>query len=89
MFALGAGMDIGERNQAAVKEQLTLIASSCVPPTSVEAPGRTMRVFAKQGMVNVHVAGGKPETLLAETAPAARPTALRSSANLKVAGASA
>jgi chemotaxis protein CheD len=90
MFALGAGMDIGERNQAAVKEQLTehriKLCASAVGGSS----GRTLRVFAKEGLVSVHVAGGKPETLLGTAgAGASSREPLRASANLRVAGAGA
>jgi chemotaxis protein CheD len=90
MFALGAGMDIGERNQAAVKEQLTLHRIKLRASNVGGSSGRTMRVFAKTGTVKAHVAGGKPETLLGgDGAGGAARAALRPSANLEVAGAGA
>jgi chemotaxis protein CheD len=90
MFALGAGMDIGERNQAAVKEQLAALRITLRAADVGGSSGRTMRVFAKAGTVNAHIAGGKPETLLGGGAGASAARAgVRSPANLRVAGAGA
>jgi chemotaxis protein CheD len=64
MFALGAGMDIGARNEAAVRDALSEHRLRVRAAATGGNSGRTMRVFPGEGTVNVHVAGGAPETLL-------------------------
>jgi chemotaxis protein CheD len=64
MFALGAGMDIGARNEAAVRGALSEVHVRVKAATTGGNSGRTMRVIAGECTVNVHIAGGQPETLL-------------------------
>jgi chemotaxis protein CheD len=64
MFALGNGLDIGSRNEAAVREALK---SARLPIRGAETggnSGRTIKVAPAEGTVNVHQAGGKPVELL-------------------------
>jgi chemotaxis protein CheD len=64
MFALGAGMDIGTRNEAAVRDALSQHRLRVRAAATGGNNGRTMRVFPGEGAVNVHAAGAAPETLL-------------------------
>ena len=90
MFALGAGMDIGARNEAAVKAQLSRHRIRLRASATGGSSGRTMRVFAKQGLVNVHEAGGKPVALFGgEGQGAGARTSARARTALRVAGAEA
>jgi chemotaxis protein CheD len=85
MFALGAGLDIGSRNEAAVRDALK---SMRLPVRGAETggnSGRTIKVAPEQGIVNVHQAGGKPVELLGPKAR--REALLRPSVAFGVAGA--
>jgi chemotaxis protein CheD len=64
MFALGAGMDIGSRNEAAVRSALSGVHIRVKAAATGGNSGRTMKVLAGNCSVNVHAAGGQPETLL-------------------------
>lgn len=76
MFAMGAGLDIGARNEAAVREALSRVRLSVRVAETGGNSGRTVRVFVADGTVNVHQAGGKPVTILGPgvARPAARRT---------------
>jgi chemotaxis protein CheD len=65
MFALGAGLDIGARNDAAVRAKLADARIRIATTETGGGSGRTMRVAVGAGSVSVHVAGGKPEVVLA------------------------
>jgi chemotaxis protein CheD len=89
MFALGGGMDIGTRNEAAVREALSHHRLRVKAHATGGSNGRTMRVFADGGTVHVHVAGSTPETLLGGAgAPSPRSSRL-GSAGVRIAGAGA
>ena len=60
MFALGAGLDIGARNEAAVRAALSQHRLRIAAAETGGSSGRTMRVAVGAGTVSVHVAGGKP-----------------------------
>ena len=64
MFALGAGLDIGARNEAAVRAALSAHQLRVRVAETGGNSGRTVRVYADQGIVDVHKAGGKPVTIL-------------------------
>jgi chemotaxis protein CheD len=64
MFALGAGLDIGARNEAAVREALAEHQLRIAAAETGGSSGRTMRVAVGAGTVSVRVAGGKPVTVL-------------------------
>jgi chemotaxis protein CheD len=68
MFALGAGMDIGARNEAAVREALGAHRLRVRAAATGGNSGRTMRVVGSS--VNVHEAGSKPVTLFGDGAQA-------------------
>ena len=89
MFALGAGMDIGARNEAAVREALGSHRVRVRAAATGGNCGRTMRVSGDT--VTVHEAGSKPETLFGD-GPAgsggARAGSLRTG-RIRVAGAEA
>jgi chemotaxis protein CheD len=60
MFALGAGLDIGARNDAAVRAALAQHRIRIAVTETGGSSGRTMRVAVGAATVSVHVAGGKP-----------------------------
>ncbi len=64
MFALGAGLDIGARNDAAVREGLRAAGLSLRVAETGGNSGRTVRVYSGEGIVTVHTAGGQPVTIL-------------------------
>ena len=79
MFALGAGLDIGARNDAAVRAALAAQRIRIARRETGGSSGRTMRVTVGAGSVSVHVAGGKPVMVLGpglrgSSAPVARAT---------------
>jgi chemotaxis protein CheD len=88
MFALGAGMDIGARNEAAVREALSSHRLRVRAAATGGNSGRTMRVLAGEGTVNVHEAGAKPVMLFAAAPGAGRAEAIGAS-RLRIAGAQA
>ena len=64
MFALGAGLDIGARNDAAVRAALGTQRIRIVATETGGNSGRTMRIAVGKGTVSVHVAGGKPVNIV-------------------------
>jgi chemotaxis protein CheD len=64
MFALGAGLDIGARNIAAVRAALSSVGLSVRAAETGGSSGRTVRVHSDGGIVTVHTAGGEPVTIL-------------------------
>jgi len=89
MFALGAGMDIGARNEAAVRDGLSKHRVKVRAAATGGSSGRTMRVLAGEGTVNVHEAGSKPVVLFGQGAGGAgRPSAVGAS-RMRAAGAGA
>ena len=64
MFALGTGLDIGARNDAAVRAGLKSIGLSVRAAETGGNSGRTVRVYSSDGIVKVHTAGGQPVTIL-------------------------
>jgi len=89
MFALGGGMDIGTRNEAAIREALSQHRLRVKAAATGGSNGRTMRVTASNGTVNVHVAGATPETLLGGAGSASARSTRLGPAGLGIAGASA
>jgi chemotaxis protein CheD len=73
MFALGAGMDIGSRNEAAVRSALSDVRVRVKAAATGGSSGRTMKVIAGECSVNVHAAGGQPEILLGNGAAGGAP----------------
>jgi chemotaxis protein CheD len=82
MFAMGGGLDIGARNDAAVREALHQRGLRVRAAETGGSSGRTVRVHVADGTVLVHQAGGKPVAVLGSGAGsgAARSSAARSSA---------
>ncbi len=64
MFAMGAGLDIGARNDAAVRAALSAVGLSVRAAETGGSSGRTVRVYSDEGAVKVHTAGGQPFTIL-------------------------
>jgi chemotaxis protein CheD len=94
MFALGAGLDIGARNEAAVRQALAQQRLRVTVADTGGSSGRTMRVGVGGGTVSVHVAGGKPVTVLgggarAASAATSRTPARQSRVGFGIAGAGA
>ncbi len=87
MFALGAGMDIGARNEAAVRDALTQHRVKVHAAATGGSCGRTMKVSAADGTVNVHEAGSKPVALVGARPGSGRLGAARER-RLRVLGAS-
>ena len=66
MFALGGtGLDVGPRNEAAVREQLEALRISVVAAETGGSRGRTIRVDVETGRVTAREAGGIEEELFA------------------------
>lgn len=63
MFA-NSGMEIGARNDAAVREALTAAGISVVAAATGGSVGRTIRVHVETGSVSLREAGGQEVTLL-------------------------
>jgi chemotaxis protein CheD len=89
MFALGAGMDIGARNEAAVREALSQHRVKVRAAATGGNSGRTMRVFGTDGTVNVHEAGSKPTTLFGDGAAAPGRSGSVGASRMRIAGAGA
>ena len=64
MFAMGAGLDIGARNNEAVRETLRAHGLGVRAAETGGNSGRTVRVYVDEAIVMVHQAGGKPVTIL-------------------------
>lgn len=66
MFALGdKGLDVGPRNEAAVREQLKALRISVVAAETGGSRGRTIRVDVETGRVTSREAGGVEAELFA------------------------
>jgi chemotaxis protein CheD len=63
MFEMAGGMDIGSRNDAAVRSALKLARVPVRAATTGGNQGRTVRVIPGQSVVTVKVAGGETVTL--------------------------
>jgi chemotaxis protein CheD len=71
MFEMSGGLDIGSRNEAAVRAAL---AKARIPLTAAKTggnTGRTVKVSVGELLVTVRSAGEKPETLLEGRTPRA------------------
>lgn len=64
MFEMAGGLDIGARNEKAVRSALTSARVQIRAATTGGNQGRTVRVIAGDSIVTVKVAGGEPLTLL-------------------------
>lgn len=64
MFALSGGLDIGGRNEAAVREALGHVGMGISATATGGTRGRTVRVTVGTGEVKVQEAGGENVTLL-------------------------
>lgn len=80
MFELGSELDIGARNEAAVRSALSRVRISVVAAATGGNRGRTVKVLPGEGSVTVREAGGETVTLLKGTRtnttgqrPASRP----------------
>jgi chemotaxis protein CheD len=65
MFELGSELDIGARNEAAVRSALSRAHISVVAAATGGNRGRTVKVIPGEGTVTVREAGGETVTLLA------------------------
>jgi chemotaxis protein CheD len=65
MFELGSELDIGARNEAAVRSALSRARISVVAAATGGNRGRTVKVRPSEGTVTVREAGGETVTLLA------------------------
>ncbi len=63
MFELGSELDIGARNEAAVREALAHAHINVAAAATGGNRGRTVKVLAGQGTVSVREAGGETVTL--------------------------
>jgi chemotaxis protein CheD len=69
MFAVSsASLEVGQRNEAAVREQLVRHRIPVVAAATGGSKGRTIRVDVSSAAVTVREAGGKDEELLAGSA---------------------
>lgn len=64
MFELGSDLDIGARNEAAVRSALSLERINVVAAATGGNRGRTVKVTPSEGTVTVREAGGETVTLL-------------------------
>jgi chemotaxis protein CheD len=64
MFELGNELDIGARNELAVREALARARVAVAAAATGGKRGRTVRVLAREGTVTVKEAGGATVTLL-------------------------
>ena len=63
MFSMGAGMEIGARNEAAVRAELQRAGIPVTATATAGSVGRTVRVHVATGNVTVREAGSKEVTL--------------------------
>ena len=63
MFEMAGGLDIGSRNEKAVRNALTIARVQVRAATTGGNQGRTVRVIAGESLVTVKVAGGQTVTL--------------------------
>ncbi len=75
MFALGSGMDIGARNDAAVRSALERRQIKVRASETGGSRGRTVRVQVGAGTIHVQEAGGEKIALVGERGRATRPAA--------------
>jgi chemotaxis protein CheD len=74
MFALEGSLDVGSRNEDAVRAALADAGVAITAAHTGGRQGRTLRVHAGRGRVTIRSAGGKPVVLLAAPTEApARP----------------
>jgi chemotaxis protein CheD len=74
MFALEGTMDVGSRNEEAVRAALVDAGVTIAAAHTGGRQGRTLRVYAGRGRVTIRSASGKPVVLLAApAAPDGRP----------------
>ncbi len=69
MFDMSGGLDIGARNEQAVREALSRAKVPLRAGETGGSRGRTIRVCVGEGTVTVRVAGQPAETLLEGSAP--------------------
>lgn len=73
MFALEGSLDVGSRNEEAVRAALAAAGVTVAAAHTGGRQGRTLRVHTGRGRVTIRSAGGKPVVLLAApTAPSGR-----------------
>ena len=75
MFEMSGGLDIGARNEAAVRAELS---KARIPVTAAQtggSSGRTVKIAVGELQVTVRVAGQPAETMLEGRAPGAAATA--------------
>jgi chemotaxis protein CheD len=72
MFELGSELDIGARNEAAVRSALSRERISVVAAATGGNRGRTVKVSPGEGTVTVREAGGETVTLLDGAKPTRR-----------------
>jgi chemotaxis protein CheD len=89
MFEMSAGLDIGARNEAAVRAALARARVSVKAVQTGGNQGRTVKVAVGEGLVTVRVAGEAEVTLLEGRSSAGngRPPAERVSAVARLSGA--
>ena len=63
MFSMSAGMEIGARNEAAVRAELRRAGIPVTATATAGSMGRTVRVHVATGHVTVREAGSNEETL--------------------------
>jgi chemotaxis protein CheD len=63
MFTMGTGMEIGARNEAAVRAELQRAGIPVTATATAGSVGRTVRVHVATGNVTVREAGSKEATL--------------------------
>lgn len=66
MFASAAKLEVGQRNESAVRGELKRLRIPVVATSTGGSRGRTIRVDSSAGTVTVRVAGGADETLVPE-----------------------
>lgn len=76
MFELGSELDIGARNEAAVRSALAHARIGVAAAATGGNRGRTVKVAADGATVSVREAGGETVTLMGTAASAARPYAV-------------
>jgi chemotaxis protein CheD len=72
MFSIGATMDVGSRNEAAVRDALKIARIPIVAASTSGSTGRTIRVHPADGLVTVKAAGAKDEPLFGGATASAR-----------------
>jgi chemotaxis protein CheD len=70
MFEMSGGLDIGSRNEEAVRAALSEAKVALCATETGGNQGRTVRIDVGEGLVTVRAAGQSPVTLLTGTRPA-------------------